>query len=99
MESVKEMKQALSIRIIVAIALTLAIPVGGAALDGFAAPGVLRCFLICLFPLVLVIDPPFLRSVFRSHSVAVAVGWIGYGSVAFQVFLLPPLLRSLLRGR
>ena|GEM_PF-3251467 len=76
-----------------AIIVTIAVPFGGAGVGLLAPELALRTCLLCIFPLLLISKPPFIKSYFGEGAWPVVLGWLAFAAIFIQAFLFPILFR------
>jgi len=74
---------------ILAIIVAVVVPFAGAAIGTLSPEQAFRTAALCVFPILLIFKPPFIRSYFGSGATPVIVGWFAFGAIFTQAFLFP----------
>jgi len=72
-----------------AIIVAVFVPFAGAAIGALSPEQAFRTVALCLFPILLIFKPLFIRSYFGSGATPVVVGWFAFGAIYAQAFLFP----------
>lgn len=74
---------------ILAIIVAVFVPFVGAATGALSPEQARRTAARCVFPILLIFKPQFIRSYFGSSATPVIVGWFTFGAIFAQAFLFP----------
>lgn len=74
---------------LLAIAVTLLIPFIGACIGAVSPEEAIRTVGLCLFPILLIFRPAFIRSYFGQGDAPIVIGWFTFGVIFVRAFLFP----------
>jgi hypothetical protein len=74
---------------ILAIIVAVVVPLAGVVIGALSPEQAFRTAALCVFPILLIFKPPFIRSYFKSGPTPVIVGWLAFGAIFVQAFLFP----------
>ena len=73
----------------IAIGVTIMMPLGGMAFEGWGFVDALRVLALACLCLVFALCPGFVLEFCGHRTMAIVLGWIGYTAIAVQLFVFP----------
>jgi len=74
---------------IAAIIVSVLLPLSGVVTRCLTVEEAIRTLLVCFFPLVLVLQPRFVRTYFKSDRLPLVFGWLGFAIIFFVQIFIP----------